>query len=147
MSWKIVDVKIWFNCTSYASRLCKEKEKNKEMVVWNGNENEKAPKMAKMKWKKKWEMEEPQRGRIKKRVRSLRWKTQKFISRRLRMGSIFGYKCISFGESPRTTMHCVIVCKHLHHVCIWNKKLYYLMDWHQLYDWIYYSRSNDLFIL
>ena len=55
MFWKIMDVKIWFNCTSYASRLCEEK-KIKEMVVWNGNENEKTQRWQKWKEKKnkKW---------------------------------------------------------------------------------------------
>ena len=34
MSWKIVDVKIWFNFTSHASWLCEKKEKKiEEMVV------------------------------------------------------------------------------------------------------------------
>ena len=42
------------------------------------------------------------------------------------MGSVFGYGRVSFGESPRTTMHCVIVCKHLHHGCIWKKNMCYL---------------------
>ena len=42
------------------------------------------------------------------------------------MGSVFGYGHISFGESLRTIIHCLIVCKHLHHVCIRNKDLYYL---------------------
>ena len=27
MSWKIMDVEIWFDCTWYASWLCEEKEK------------------------------------------------------------------------------------------------------------------------
>ena len=28
---------------------------------------------------------------------------------RLRMGSVFGYRRVSFDESPRTTMHCMSV--------------------------------------
>ena len=32
MSWKIIYAKIWFDCTSYASWLCEEKEKLKK---WN----------------------------------------------------------------------------------------------------------------
>ena len=59
MSCKIVDVKIWFDCTSYASWLCEEKETIKEMVVWNGNKNEKTTKKTKMKRNEKWEMEGP----------------------------------------------------------------------------------------
>ena len=70
-------------------------------------------------------MKWPQRGWIKKGVRSLWWKTQNFTPRRLRMGSVFGYEWVSFGESPKT-VHCVIACKHLHHGCIWKKDLYYL---------------------
>ena len=55
-----MDVKIWFDYTSYALWLCEQKEKkNEEMVLWNGNENEKTPKRAKMKEKKKREMEGP----------------------------------------------------------------------------------------
>ena len=42
------------------------------------------------------------------------------------MGSVFRYKRVSFSENPRMTMHCVIVCKHLYHSCIWKKDLYYL---------------------
>ena len=123
-----------------------KKRKIEEMVVWNENENKMTSKRAKMKRKEKWEMEWTQKGRIKKGVRSLGWKTPKFTPRRLRIESVFGYERISFGESLRTTMHCLIACKHLHHVCIWNKDLYYLIDWYQLYVWIYCSR-NDLFIL
>ena len=49
MSWKIMDVKIWFDCTSYASWLCEEKEKNwrngcaKWKLEWprRGQKNEK----------------------------------------------------------------------------------------------------------
>ena len=52
MSLKIMDVKIWLSCISYASWLCEEKEKLKKWL-WNGNENEKTPKMAKMKRKEK----------------------------------------------------------------------------------------------
>ena len=61
------------------------KRKIKEMVVWNGNKNKKTPERAKMKKEKKEkkEMEWPQRGWIKKRVRSLGWKTQKFTPGRL----------------------------------------------------------------
>ena len=29
---------------------------------------------------------------------------------RLRIESVFGYRCVSFDESPRTTMHCMSVC-------------------------------------
>ena len=32
MSWKIMDVKIWFSCISYASWLCEEKEKLKKRL-------------------------------------------------------------------------------------------------------------------
>ena len=42
------------------------------------------------------------------------------------MGSVFGCRCVSFDESLRTIVHCVIACKHLHHGCIWKKDLYYL---------------------
>ena len=66
--------------------------------------------------------------RIKKGERFLGWKTQKFTSGRFRMGSVFGYRHISFGESPRMTVHCVIACKHLQHGCIWKRDLYYLLS-------------------
>ena len=46
----------------------------------------------------------------KKGERSLGWKTQKFTPGRLQMGSIFGCGRVSFGESPRTIVHCMIVC-------------------------------------
>ena len=59
MSWKIMDVEIWYDCTLYASWLCEEKKKIKEMVVWNGNENEKTLERAKMKRKEKKEMKWP----------------------------------------------------------------------------------------
>ena len=42
------------------------------------------------------------------------------------MDSVFGYGCIFFDENPRTTVHCMIACKHLHYGCIWKKDLYYL---------------------
>ena len=42
------------------------------------------------------------------------------------MESVFGYGCVSFGESSRMTVYYVIACKHLHHGCIWKKDLYYL---------------------
>ena len=29
---------------------------------------------------------------------------------RLRMGSVFGCGCVSFGESPRTIVHCMTAC-------------------------------------
>ena len=35
------------------------KRKILKIIMWNGNENEKTPKMAKMKRKEKWEMEGP----------------------------------------------------------------------------------------
>ena len=84
MSWKIMDVKIWFECTLYALWLCEEKEKLKKWLC----EMEiriKRPRRG-QKWKNKnknKKMEWPQRGWIKKRVRSLGWKTQKFTSGRL----------------------------------------------------------------
>ena len=42
------------------------------------------------------------------------------------MESVFGYGRVSFGESSRMIVYCVIACKHLHHGCIWKKDLYYL---------------------
>ena len=58
--WKIVDVKIWFDCNSYEPWLCEEKEKEiEEMVVWNENENEMIPNRTKMKRKEKREIEGP----------------------------------------------------------------------------------------
>ena len=48
MSWKVMDVEIWFDCTSYASWLCEEKEKLK-------------------KWK--WEWKDPEEGK--------KWKEKK----------------------------------------------------------------------
>ena len=77
MFWKIMDVKIWFDCISYASWLCEER------IVWNRNKNEKTLKKAKMKRKDKWEMEIPQKGQINKGMRSLWWKIQKFIPEKL----------------------------------------------------------------
>ena len=65
---------------------------------------------------------------IKKRVRSIGWKIQKFTSRRLQMGGVFGCGHVSFDENPRTTVHCVIAYKHLHHDCICKKDLYYLLS-------------------
>ena len=50
MSWKIMDIKIWFNCTSYAHGCVKKK---KNWRKWNGNENEKTLKRLKMKRKDK----------------------------------------------------------------------------------------------
>ena len=45
------------------------------------------------------------------------------------MGSEFGYELVSFNESKRTTMHCVIVCKHLHHVAFGRKiNIIYQLD-------------------
>ena len=67
MFWKIVDVKIWFDFSSYASWLCENKIKIKiieEMVVWNGNENEKTLKMAKMKRNEKWK--DPREGELRR---------------------------------------------------------------------------------
>ena len=50
MSWKIVDVKIWFDCTSYASWLYEEKKN------WiNGC----------VKWK--WEWKDPEEGKHEKK--------------------------------------------------------------------------------
>ena len=66
--------------------------------VWNGK-----------KMKQRWEVEARVR-RIKKGERSLGWKTQKFTPGRLRMGSVFGCGRVSFGESPRTIVHCMTVC-------------------------------------
>ena len=94
----------------------KKKKKIEEMFVWNENENEKTPERAKMNRNEKWEIEGPQKGRIKKGVRSLWWKTQKFTLERLQMGSVFGYERVSFDKSPRTIVYCMIVCKHLHYV-------------------------------
>ena len=59
-------------------------------------------------------------------MRSLGWNTQKFTLGRLWIGSVFGYGHISFGESPKTTVHFMIACKHLHHGYICKKDLYYL---------------------
>ena len=107
---KIMDVKIWFDYTSYASWLCEEKKKIEEMVMWN-RMRMKRP-WRRQKWKEKrnekWKNNE---GWIKMGVKSLEWKTQKFTLRRLRIRSIFGCEHISFGESPRTTMHCMTVCQ------------------------------------
>ena len=46
----------------------RKRKKIEEMVVWNENENEKTPERAKMKRNEKWEIEGPQKGRIKKGV-------------------------------------------------------------------------------
>ena len=105
-------VEIWCDCTSYASWLCEEKERLKKWLCEmemrmkdpGEGENEKKRKEKEMKWH--------QRGRIKKGVRSLGRKTQKFTSERLQMRSVFGYGRVSFGKSPRMTMHCMIECKH-----------------------------------
>ena len=54
MSWKIINVKIWFDCISYASWLCEV-----EMIM-------KRP-WKEQKWKKekeKWEIKWPQREQI-----------------------------------------------------------------------------------
>ena len=102
------------------------KRKIEEMVMRNRNENEKTLKRAKMKRKEKWEMEWTQKGRIKKGVRSLGWKIPKFTPIRLRIESVFEYERVFFGESLKTTVHCMIACKHLYHGCIWQKDLYYL---------------------
>ena len=50
-SWKIVDVKVGFDCTSYKSGLCEEKEKN-----W---------KNGCVKWK--WEWKDPKDGKNEKK--------------------------------------------------------------------------------
>ena len=126
MSWKIMDVKIWFDCTSYSSWLCEEKQKKLKKWLCKMEMRMKRHRRGKKNEKEKWEMKWPQRGQIKKEVRFLGWKTQKFTSGRLQMRSVFGYGSVSFGENPRTTVHCVIACKHLHHGCIWKKDLYYL---------------------
>ena len=114
----------------------KNKIKIEEMVVWNGNENEKTLKRAKMKRNEKWEMEGPQRGRIKKIMGLLEWKIQNFTPGKLQMGSVFGYGHVSFDESSRTTMHCMIVCKHLYYAAFGRKSCII----YQLYRWIYYLR-------
>ena len=65
-----------------------------------------------MKWKKKkkwrWKVKAYERP-IKKEVISLVWKTQKLTSVRLWIGSVFGYGCVSFSESPRTIVHYMTV--------------------------------------
>ena len=94
------------------------------MVVWNGNENEKTPKRVKMKRKKKWN--DPKEGELRRKWDPYGEKIQKFTLGRLQMRSVFGYGRVSFRESPRTTVHCVIACKHLYHDCIWKNDLYYL---------------------
>ena len=54
MSWKIVDVKIWFNCNSYSSWLYEEKEKNwrnvcvKRKWEWKDPEDDKNEKKKEM---------------------------------------------------------------------------------------------------
>ena len=53
MSWKIVDIKIWFDRTSYSSWLCEEKEKIEEMEM---------------------RMKRPQRGQKWKEKRNEKWK-------------------------------------------------------------------------
>ena len=58
MSWKIMDVKIWFDYTSYASWLCEEKEKKKWIngcVKWKWEWND--PEEGKNETKNKWESE------------------------------------------------------------------------------------------
>ena len=56
------------------------------------------------------------------------------------MGSVFGYGCVSFDESLRTTMHYVIVRKYLHHVAFGRRiDIIYQLD-----VWIYYSRLKWL---
>ena len=42
-------------------------------------------------------------------MRFLGWKARKSTSGRLRMGSVFGYGCVSFDESLRTIVHCMTV--------------------------------------
>ena len=49
---------------------------------------------------------------------------------------VLEYKCVSFSESSRTTMYCWIICKHLHHICIWIEDLYIMIKWYQMYIWI-----------
>ena len=89
---------------------------------------------------KKWEMEGPQRGRIKKIVGFLEWKIQNFTPGKLQMGSVFGYGHVSFDEISRTTMHCMIVCKHLYYAAFGRRSCII----YQLYVWIYYLRQKWL---
>ena len=81
------------------------------MVVWRKNKKivERLHEMKKkiiIKW---WWKVKAHERQIKKEMRSLGWKTQKFTPGRLRMESVFEYRRVSFGESLRTTMYCIIV--------------------------------------
>ena len=57
MSWKIMDVKIWFDCISYASWLCEEKEKLNKLNRCV---------------KRKWEWKDPEDGKneMKRKIRN-----------------------------------------------------------------------------
>ena len=74
------------------------------MVVWRKKDYWKVAWNGKMKKKWWWKVKARER-QIKKRVRSLVWKIQKFT-----MGRVFGYERVSFGESPRIIVHCMIMC-------------------------------------
>ena len=81
------------------------------MVVWRKNKKivERLHEMKKIIIIKWWWKVKAHERQIKKEMRSLWWKTQKFTPGRLRMESVFEYRRISFGESLRTTMYCIIV--------------------------------------
>ena len=69
MFWKIVDVKIWFDCTSYASWLCEAKEKLKKLLYememrmkrpqkgqkWKEKRNEKGNDLIKGELRREWD--------------------------------------------------------------------------------------------
>ena len=59
MSWKIINVKIWFDCISYASWLCEM-----EMIMKRPRKGQKWKEKKNEKWN------DPKRKQIKNRMRS-----------------------------------------------------------------------------
>ena len=63
MSWKIMDVKIWFSCISYASWLCEEKEKLKK---WLCETEMRMKRHQKWKEKKNKKLNDPRDGELRR---------------------------------------------------------------------------------
>ena len=66
MSWKIMDVKIWFNCISYASWLCEEKEKLKKWLCEMEMRMKRPQKWQKWKEKKNKKLNDPRDGELRR---------------------------------------------------------------------------------
>ena len=140
MYWKIMDVKIWFECTLYASWLCEEKEKLKKWLC----EIEMRMKILQrgQKWKekkiKKWN--DPREGKLRRE-----WDPYGEIPKSLpREDSKWG---VHLGTNAYPSMKAwewqCIVWLHVS-ICIMVAFGRMICIIYQVYVWIYYSRLKWL---